>query len=188
MKELADKLKLSLKELADFFYMSPGAFRVMLHRGQWLPAEIRPVKYVLHAYKASIQPNDLEEIEQEYNQLHSEQVAAHQQEALEKVKAALYQAKHQLKRLEEQREYAFRRRHMHRNLEKFMDDIPDDAPKGEEKLHITRQDMLLLAGLYANTAQTNYKDNFAYDKYWSLKQKIVGLEAEQAFLESQMNG
>ena len=184
MKKLTDKLKLSLKDISDFLFVSHNTLRTWLHRGQMVREDLRPHLQGLENYAESIQPYDLAEIALEFDEAHTDEDTQYRQEALEKITAALAQAREQLKKLETQRVHAFRKWHLYQNLIDFLpEEIPDTNPQKRGKAVPLKADMVLVASVIAKPARLHYRENFPYSKYLTLKQKIVGLEAERAFLE-----
>jgi len=184
MKKLTEKLKLSLKDISGFLFVSHNTLRTWLHRGQMVREDLRPHLQGLENYAESIQPHDLVEIALEFDQAHADEDAQYRQEALEKIMATLAQAREQLKKLETQRVHAFRKWHLYQNLMDFLpEEIPNTDPQKRGESVPLKADMVLMASSIAKPARLHYRENFPYSKYLALKQKIIGLEAEKVFLE-----
>ena len=195
MQEISKKLKISLKELADFFMVTHANLRVLIHR-KFTPAAYIPYELTLKNYCEHMKEEDLNEARVVLDQPQAAKIAKHLNLRLLKLSLDLHNSRKQLARLEAQREKTFRRWHLARNLKQYIHElVPDKVVEQKNTTRRTRKrvkakpplatkrEFAAWAHSISKTTEQAYKE-FDYKKYSNLKQKIVGLEAEKNYLES----
>lgn len=174
MKTLAQQLLLSLKELALLLWVSPGTLRIWVHRKQRVPDRCAPLIKTLENYRQAMRPQDLAEAQamlDEYSPLGT--IKDYQALQIKQVEVSLYNAQDQLKKLDHQLQKIRRHWHLKHHLSEHFPNEPFDQTQAIEWVN-----------LLGNQAKLAYYD-FPHEKYFALQQRIVGLEAQLAFLKAE---